>query len=73
MGAPDGLIVGVTRRHLPKAHGVEIARSSPVIDYHDMAQTGTGKTAEYGLPVLQKTEAGLRRPQTLILCPTREL
>jgi ATP-dependent RNA helicase DeaD len=38
-----------------------------------LAQTGTGKTAAYGLPVLQKTDAGLRRPQTLILCPTREL
>jgi ATP-dependent RNA helicase DeaD len=38
-----------------------------------LAQTGTGKTAAYGLPVLQKTEAGMRRPQTLILCPTREL
>jgi ATP-dependent RNA helicase DeaD len=38
-----------------------------------LAQTGTGKTAAYGLPILQKTEAGMRRPQTLILCPTREL
>jgi ATP-dependent RNA helicase DeaD len=38
-----------------------------------LAQTGTGKTAAYGLPVLQKTDANLRRPQTLILCPTREL
>jgi ATP-dependent RNA helicase DeaD len=38
-----------------------------------LAQTGTGKTAAYGLPILQKTDANLRRPQTLILCPTREL
>ncbi|MDR1525011.1 MAG: DEAD/DEAH box helicase [Tannerella sp.] len=38
-----------------------------------LAQTGTGKTAAYGLPVLQKTNVELRRPQTLILCPTREL
>ena len=38
-----------------------------------LAQTGTGKTAAYGLPVLQKTDISLRRPQTLILCPTREL
>ncbi|MDR2773537.1 MAG: DEAD/DEAH box helicase [Tannerella sp.] len=38
-----------------------------------LAQTGTGKTAAYGLPILQKTDPGVRRPQTLILCPTREL
>ncbi|MDR3252794.1 MAG: DEAD/DEAH box helicase, partial [Tannerella sp.] len=38
-----------------------------------LAQTGTGKTAAYGLPVLQQTDTHLRRPQTLILCPTREL
>ena len=38
-----------------------------------LAQTGTGKTAAYGLPVLQKTDTTLRCPQTLILCPTREL
>jgi ATP-dependent RNA helicase DeaD len=38
-----------------------------------LAQTGTGKTAAYGIPVLQKTETGRRCPQTLILCPTREL
>ena len=38
-----------------------------------LAQTGTGKTAAYGLPVLQTTDTTLRCPQTLILCPTREL
>ncbi|MDR2913874.1 MAG: DEAD/DEAH box helicase [Tannerella sp.] len=38
-----------------------------------LAQTGTGKTAAYGLPVLQQTDTSINRPQTLILCPTREL
>ena len=38
-----------------------------------LAQTGTGKTAAFGLPALQKTDPTLRCPQTLILCPTREL
>ena len=38
-----------------------------------LAQTGTGKTAAYGLPVLQKINIGLHCPQALILCPTREL
>lgn len=38
-----------------------------------LAQTGTGKTAAFGLPVLQKIEIANNQPQALILCPTREL
>ncbi|MDR0332883.1 MAG: DEAD/DEAH box helicase [Dysgonamonadaceae bacterium] len=38
-----------------------------------LAQTGTGKTAAFGIPIIQKTDVKLRAPQTLILCPTREL
>jgi ATP-dependent RNA helicase DeaD len=38
-----------------------------------LAQTGTGKTAAFGLPILQNTEVKKKTPQTLILCPTREL
>ena len=38
-----------------------------------LAQTGPGKTAAYGLPVLQKTDLHKQTPQALILCPTREL
>ncbi len=38
-----------------------------------LAQTGTGKTAAFGLPILQKIDISQRQPQALILCPTREL
>lgn len=38
-----------------------------------LAQTGTGKTAAFGLPALHLTDIDNVRPQTLILCPTREL
>ena len=38
-----------------------------------LAQTGTGKTAAFGLPIIQKVDPKQRAPQTLILCPTREL
>ncbi|MBW3624327.1 MAG: DEAD/DEAH box helicase [Armatimonadetes bacterium] len=37
------------------------------------AQTGTGKTAAFALPVLENLDAGKRVPQALILAPTREL
>ena len=38
-----------------------------------LAQTGTGKTAAFGLPIIEKIEIDRRLPQTIILCPTREL
>jgi ATP-dependent RNA helicase DeaD len=42
-------------------------------DLVGQAQTGTGKTAAYGLPLLHKVDPGQQRVQGLILCPTREL
>ena len=38
-----------------------------------LAQTGTGKTAAFSLPLLQQIDVKNRVPQSLILCPTREL
>ena len=38
-----------------------------------LAQTGTGKTAAFGLPILQQIDMSNRQIQALILCPTREL
>jgi len=38
-----------------------------------LAQTGTGKTAAFGLPLLQLIDFKSKNPQGLILCPTREL
>jgi ATP-dependent RNA helicase DeaD len=38
-----------------------------------LAQTGTGKTAAFGLPLVQATDTAINSTQALILCPTREL
>lgn len=38
-----------------------------------LAQTGTGKTAAFGLPLVQLTDTDSRKTQSLVLCPTREL
>lgn len=43
------------------------------IDIIALAQTGTGKTAAFGLPILQNIDVARRYPQALILSPTREL
>ncbi len=38
-----------------------------------LAQTGTGKTAAFGLPIIEQVDTSNRQVQALILCPTREL
>ncbi|MDY6865980.1 MAG: DEAD/DEAH box helicase [Halobacteriota archaeon] len=38
-----------------------------------LAQTGTGKTAAFGLPIIEKLDPSEEGPQALVLCPTREL
>jgi len=48
----------------------------PILDGKDVigqAQTGTGKTAAFGIPVLEKLDPSSKGVQAVILCPTREL
>lgn len=54
------------------------AETLPVLLNNDvnlvaLAQTGTGKTAAFGLPLIQKIDYSSRETEVLILCPTREL
>jgi ATP-dependent RNA helicase DeaD len=54
------------------------AKAIPILlsgttDFVGLAQTGTGKTAAFGLPLLQLIDAAQKYPQALIVCPTREL
>lgn len=53
------------------------ARAIPVVlDGHDIvgqAQTGTGKTAAFGIPILQNVNPKSKTLQAVVLCPTREL
>jgi ATP-dependent RNA helicase DeaD len=42
-------------------------------DVIGQAHTGTGKTAAYGIPIIESVEPAAKRPQALVLCPTREL
>ncbi len=43
------------------------------IDVVGQAQTGTGKTAAYIIPMLMKIDPQIKKPQAIVLCPTREL
>lgn len=42
-------------------------------DVIGQAQTGTGKTAAFAIPMIQRIDPQIRKPQGIILCPTREL
>ncbi|WP_221794928.1 DEAD/DEAH box helicase [Oceanobacter mangrovi] len=55
---------------------IQAAGIPPLLEGKDvlgMAQTGTGKTAAFALPLLARTQADFKSPQVLVLAPTREL
>jgi len=49
------------------------AREGNGRDLVALARTGTGKTAAFGIPIIERIDASIRKPQALVLCPTREL
>jgi ATP-dependent RNA helicase DbpA len=70
------LIVGVDRLGWTQPTDIQVEALPPVLDRRDvvgLARTGTGKTAVFGLGLLNKLEVARRTPQALILGPTREL
>ncbi|MGH8074430.1 MAG: DEAD/DEAH box helicase, partial [Lysobacter sp.] len=55
---------------------IQAATIPPLLEGRDMigqAQTGTGKTAAFALPILAQIDPNARKPQALVLAPTREL
>ncbi len=58
------------------ATGVQAAAIEPALAGKDLlvrAKTGTGKTAAFGIPIVERIEAGDRKPRAIVLTPTREL
>jgi ATP-dependent RNA helicase DeaD len=55
---------------------VQAAAFGPIVAGRDVivrSKTGTGKTAAFGLPMLERIPSGRRKPSAIVLCPTREL
>ena len=52
---------------------IPLLLESKNVDFHGQAQTGTGKTLAFGIPLLQRIDPANRVPQALIVAPTREL
>lgn len=63
--------MGFTEASPIQAEAIPVALSGR--DVMGMAQTGTGKTAAFGIPALEQVDAQIKRVQVLVLCPTREL
>ena len=77
LGLNEKILKGVTDLGFTEPTAIQ-EQAIPVLlsgtrDLIGLAQTGTGKTAAFGLPLLQLIDAGQKHPQALIVCPTREL
>lgn len=77
LGLSEQLIKGITDLGFEQPTPIQ-EQAIPVLmegtrDFMGLAQTGTGKTAAFGLPLLDLIDFSIKRPQALILAPTREL
>lgn len=76
LGLSDAVVHGVQRMGYVDPSPIQL-RAIPVIlsgrDLIASAQTGTGKTAAFGLPILSRLDSPQQKPRCLILEPTREL
>lgn len=75
-GLTPELIRSLTKMNFQVPSPVQKASIKPMLDRQDMlvqAPTGTGKTAAFGIPIVENTNPQSRHVQTVILCPTREL
>ena len=70
------ILRAVTEMGFEQASPIQ-AKSIPIaVEGRDMigqAQTGTGKTAAFGIPLLQRVDPHNKKLQAIVLCPTREL
>ena len=72
----DRIVRAVREMGFEKLTPIQVQAIPYLLDGEDIigqAQTGTGKTAAFAIPALQKIDPDLRKLQTIILCPTREL
>ncbi len=76
LGLSEPLLRGIAERGYTRPTPVQ-ARAIPLVltgkDLIVRSKTGTGKTAAFGIPALQRLPGDERHPLALILCPTREL
>ncbi len=77
LGIEESLLQGINALGFTEPTPIQ-EKAIPILlsgtkDFVGLAQTGTGKTAAFGLPLLQLVDSEARHPQALVVCPTREL
>ncbi|TYK64359.1 DEAD/DEAH box helicase [Colwellia echini] len=76
LGLPENLLSAVLSIGFSSATDIQAKTIPPLLAGKDVlgeAQTGTGKTAAFGLPGLAKVDTSIKKPQLMVLAPTREL
>jgi ATP-dependent RNA helicase DeaD len=76
LGLSDPVLRAVYEIGYETPSPIQAAAIAPLLEGRDLigqAQTGTGKTAAFALPLLSKLDLSLAQPQILVLTPTREL
>ncbi|MGB1197647.1 MAG: DEAD/DEAH box helicase [Thalassotalea sp.] len=76
LGLPENLLSALKTLGFESATPIQAKTIPPLLAGSDVlgeAQTGTGKTAAFGLPALAKIDVSLKKPQLMVLAPTREL
>jgi len=76
LGLPENLLSALTALGFETSTPIQAKTIPPLLEGFDVlgeAQTGTGKTAAFGLPALAKIDTSIRKPQLMVLAPTREL
>src|ERR1700738_2053502 len=76
LGLSPALLKAIDRLGEQKAAPIQAEAIPMIMAGHDVigqSQTGSGKTAAFGIPAVELVEAELRAVQVIILCPTREL
>ena len=76
LGLPTSILKAISRVGFETPSPIQAQTIPVLLEGHDvlgLAQTGTGKTAAFALPILSRIDAKVRHPQALVLAPTREL
>jgi ATP-dependent RNA helicase DeaD len=76
LGLTPEILKAIERMGFEEASPIQSAAIPVLLEGADVvgqSQTGSGKTAAFGIPAIQLVDASIRAPQVLILCPTREL
>ena len=76
LGLSEPVRRAIAERGYEKPTPVQAQTFRPVRDGKDVivrSKTGTGKTAAFAIPILERIPDGRRKPSALIMCPTREL